>query len=528
MTLRAKLILSYLVVACLVLVAGASSLYMLGRVNDAFRHVVEVSAPMHHAAHGIRHESLRAMLETSSLINRSLYERRSPESMAAAQEEIEEFEEAVEAATRHLDAYEALTTDDAEWAYVREVRSLLEELAAQQRAMVARAMAGAGGSGSMELWSEIEEMEHVLLEISGKMVVKELDEVEEGGARAGAAADRMIALTAGAMLVVFVLSATIGVLVSRTITRPLGQLADATVAFGRGGFDSSVPVETQDEIGQLADAFNRMAANIRREMAERIDAEYALRTAQDELLQKERLAALGTLIASVSHEIRNPLGTIRMAFESISRRIEADDPSLRKVFGRAERNIERCNTIIGELLDYTRDPELELTPTAVDPWLEQVLGELRIDPRVSVRLSLATDAEIALDRIRFQGCIVNVVDNACQAMLEGSPPGDRHELSVASAVRHGDLVVTVTDTGPGMSDEHLAQALEPMFSTRPFGVGLGLPIVEKSMEWHGGGIALSSIQGVGTTVELWMPVDPAARSVSPAHESGPPRVEPLA
>ena len=230
----------------------------------------------------------------------------------------------------------------------------------------------------------------------------------------------------------------------------------------------------------------------------------ALEAAQAELLVKERLATLGRLTATVSHELRNPLGTVRTSFFSIAEEVRDLGLDLDDVLERAERNIVRCDSIIEELLDYTRSKRPETVPTRIDEWLAGVLDEQDIGADVSVTRALASDAEIAIDRERLRRAVVNLVTNACQAMQ--NIEDTERQLAVETAVRNGRLEISVTDTGHGIPPEQMQKVFEPLYSTKGFGVGLGLPTVMQIMKMHGGGIEMESEPGVGTRAVLWLPL----------------------
>ena len=113
-------------------------------------------------------------------------------------------------------------------------------------------------------------------------------------------------------------------------------------------------------------------------------------------------------------------------------------------------------------------------------------------------------AEAELDTERFRRCLINVIDNACQAMQEA--PEGTGRLTVETGVRDGRLEISVSDTGPGIAPGDVEAVFEPLYSTKGFGVGLGLPIVRHIVEQHGGGIDIASTPGEGTCVTLWLPV----------------------
>ena len=229
-----------------------------------------------------------------------------------------------------------------------------------------------------------------------------------------------------------------------------------------------------------------------------------LETAHQKLLQQQRLATLGQLTATVSHELRNPLGTIRASFFAIAEETHGKELGIEDVLDRAERNILRCDAIIEELLDYARTKETDLSPTRVDEWLAHVLDEQRIPAGIHLKRSLAAGLEIPMDREKLRRCVINLVTNACQAIQEGKQTGGG--LTVETAGAGNRLEMRFIDSGPGIPPERMEKIFEPLYSTKGFGVGLGLPIVRQIAELHGGGIEIESESGEGTRATLWLPL----------------------
>ena len=290
------------------------------------------------------------------------------------------------------------------------------------------------------------------------------------------------------------------IFIGNMITVPINELISAVRGFGEGQLDRRVNVSSGDEIGELGKTFNQMATDINEYQTE-------IENVQGDLLRSERLAALGTLIATVSHEIRNPLGTIRTAVYSIGKRLDGQNIGIQKTLDRAERSIDRCDNIIEELLDYTRTPKLETKRTVIDDWIKKLLDDQNFDPLINLSCQLNAPATAQLDQVRFQGCLLNTINNACQAMIESEEDGQTYNLSVITAINGDEIVIKVKDSGPGISPENIEKVFEPMFSTRAFGVGLGLSIVEKVIQQHNGRMEIDSQLGEGTTVSLWLPVD---------------------
>lgn len=235
-----------------------------------------------------------------------------------------------------------------------------------------------------------------------------------------------------------------------------------------------------------------------------------LHNAQDELVRKERLATLGQLTATVSHELRNPLGAIRPSLFIIERITESlSNDKLRNAVERVDRNIARCDHIIDELLDFTRITELEVLPVEMDNLIDTVINEQAIPPAINIEREAGLgDETIKIDANRFRRAFINVFENAIHALLRNESTEDyidNASLQIKSAHNNDRIEISVTDNGYGIPEEVMKKIFEPLFSTKGFGVGLGMPTVKQIMEQHRGGIEIQSTQGQGTTVTLWLP-----------------------
>jgi len=235
-----------------------------------------------------------------------------------------------------------------------------------------------------------------------------------------------------------------------------------------------------------------------------------LESVQQELIKKERLATLGQLTATVSHELRNPLGAMAPSLYVVKKLSAKDDERMQQAIERIERNIGRCDRIIDELLDFTRIDKLALTPVLIDLWLDGVINEQNILPGVSIQREFGLEKiQVMLDVDVMRRAVINVFDNACQSMQDESDGNKVIKdavLNISTKINRNRVELVFSDSGCGMSDEVLQKIFEPLFSTKGFGVGLGMPTVMQIMQQHNGGVDIHSSVNTGSVVILWLPL----------------------
>lgn len=280
---------------------------------------------------------------------------------------------------------------------------------------------------------------------------------------------------------------------ARRVTQPIESLALATERIAGGDYETEIPpLEGIDELHRLSSSFRKMQESIRQS---RID-----------LQKSERLAVLGRLTAMVSHELRNPLGTIRASLFSIQARLTDSEKIAEPILARAERGVDRCDRIVGELTDFAREKSSRSETIDLDEWLRGALGEMKIPAEVELTCHLEAGHQITFDPFDLRRCVINVVDNACHAMMGEDQSSSDRRLHVQTRIEAGRALMEFADTGPGISPEDMEKVFEPLYSTKSFGLGLGLPIVKQIMDSHGGGVELSQAEAGGLIVTLWLPL----------------------
>jgi signal transduction histidine kinase len=321
---------------------------------------------------------------------------------------------------------------------------------------------------------------------------------------------------------------TVGWITKRFIVRPLARITDAMGRLSGGDLAIAIDgADRRDEIGILGRALMifRDQSIALRENAERLHAAHeeigalngvlerrveertaALNDAHQELLRKERLAALGQLTATVAHELRNPLSAIRNTLVVIRDAVGRARLDLERPLGRVGRSIDRCDGIIADLLDYTRISELRLAPAMADAWLLEVLHDQHLPAEIALVLDPgAPDCKISIDRDRMRRVVINLIENAVQAMAEPLPSGRERRIMVSTAASAASYALTIADSGPGIAPEVLPKVFEPLFSTKSFGTGLGLPTVKQIVEQHEGTVELMSTPGTGAMFIVRLP-----------------------
>ena len=231
-----------------------------------------------------------------------------------------------------------------------------------------------------------------------------------------------------------------------------------------------------------------------------------LEDAQADLIQANRLSVLGQLTSTVSHELRNPLSVINASMYLLRQTLNTDDEKTQKYIDRIENNVTRCDYIIDELFNFTHNQSITLTSQDLDKLIDSIINEYAIPEHIKLERELnLEDQYLNIDASKIQRAITNALDNASQAVIENQDKISQAEISIKTYSLDGKITIEIQDNGPGIAENNLDKIFEPLFSTKSFGVGLGLPITRKIMEQHDGGVVINSSTDTGTRLSLWFP-----------------------
>jgi two-component system NtrC family sensor kinase len=283
-----------------------------------------------------------------------------------------------------------------------------------------------------------------------------------------------------------------------TLIRPILSLYQTMKRAGRGDYRARAGVRRGDEVGGLADAFNRM-------MDELEEAREQEKVRQAQLAHTEKMAAVGTLAAGVAHEVNNPLAGILTCIETIE--ANPDDGELRtRYLDLVSDGIKRIEHTVANLLDFSRPRALQPEPTSLNHSLRHVAELVEYQSRkngVEVRFDL-DDQEpmVVADHFQMEQVLLNLVLNSIQAMPGGGT------LTLRTRTLQGHVVAEVIDTGQGIAAAIRERIFDPFFTTRRVGegTGLGLSVSYNIVAAHGGRISVDSEEGKGSTFRVTLPL----------------------
>ena len=274
---------------------------------------------------------------------------------------------------------------------------------------------------------------------------------------------------------------------------------------------SSAPILKNDQPAEILliarDITKRMKAEkMVREYSEQLeqlvqDRTEALQEAREKLFQKEKMAVLGQMAGSVSHELRNPLAVMSNAVYYLKLAEPDPAPKVEEYLGILEDEIDQAARIVADLLDFSRIKPPDQKAVSLDHMVHQVQDELSLPEEIRWKVEIPRDLPpVRVDPGHLKQILLNLLTNAFQAMPKGGV------LNVSALDQGEDLQIRIRDTGTGIALEHQDKIFEPLFTTKERGIGLGLAITKRLVQVNGGAVDFESQEGEGTLFVVHLPV----------------------
>ncbi len=298
-------------------------------------------------------------------------------------------------------------------------------------------------------------------------------------------------------ILVVSIAVVLTILISRTLTAPLKSLSRAAKEVARGRMDIRVSGGTLPETRELAMAFNNMLIALE-ESRNTLEATY------QEMIQQRAMAEVGEFAFTVAHEIKNPLGIIQGALE-ILKKPEASLETKATMIEYLEDEVRRLNRIIQDFLDFSRPRDPNFVKADLTQVVEEVAQKVRLEwePK-GICLELVQEGRPFMGRIDpelISQALLNLIKNACEACEEAETP----KVSIETCSLGDAFEIRIKDNGYGIPRELLNKVFDPFFTTKTKGTGLGLALVKRVIDLHGGTITVESKQGEETVFIISLP-----------------------
>jgi len=291
-----------------------------------------------------------------------------------------------------------------------------------------------------------------------------------------------------------------GVMAKR-ITGPLQKLVDGTVRIAKGDFTQTISAGSRDEIGDLARSFNEMTKDL-------LETRRQMEDANRRLIQAEKLASIGRIAASIAHEIRNPLTSVKLNIQKLMQNEQLDDED-KEHLSISQEGIGQIEKFIKELLNFTRVSDLNPERFSVVQIVEESLKMMRNsfqEKKIVLEKNFAADLpSVVVDGDKIRQVFLNILRNAVEAVEEGGKIG----LALSRVKENGvaRIKVRISDDGCGIPEKDWENIFEPFYTTKPSGFGLGLSNARKIVEQHRGSLRVTKTKGKGTTFEVRIPCE---------------------
>lgn len=262
-------------------------------------------------------------------------------------------------------------------------------------------------------------------------------------------------------------SVVIAFWIIRSVEIPIKKIQKTTTEIAKGNFGHQIEVPTDDEYYEVSKNINKMSSELVNKTTK--------------IRKQERLSAIGELAARVSHDIRNPLGAIKMATELLQKEILPKNPSTQEKFRIIDRSISRMSHQVENVLDFLREKTLKLDSCNISDVVKQSFANLSTPKDVKIKFELS-NTNLVCDIHMIETVITNLLVNAIQAISE------KGEIIVRTRSESDSVIIEIQDSGAGVPSEDQAKIFEPLFTTKQRGTGLGLASCKKIVDSHKGAI----------------------------------------
>ncbi|MHB8581582.1 MAG: ATP-binding protein, partial [Ignavibacteriaceae bacterium] len=284
-----------------------------------------------------------------------------------------------------------------------------------------------------------------------------------------------------------IVSVSIAFVIIKMISNPLNKLKSKAQEIEKGNYGTKLEIRTNDEIGELTEAFNNMSDTLKNNTAE--------------LIKREKLAALGKMAAVLAHEIKTPLTSIKMNADIIAETLEVNDEN-KENFEIMKTEINRLNNLVKDVLQFSRQMELNFSEVKLRDLIEFINIQLnkKLEEKNIIFLNNAEYISLQIDEDKLKQVLINLIDNSIEAV-------DQNGLIEISTRRNNEdnsISIFVIDNGCGIDPE--LKIFDPFFTTKASGTGLGLSISQKIIEQHNGAFNLLASKKGETIFEIKLPI----------------------
>lgn len=307
-----------------------------------------------------------------------------------------------------------------------------------------------------------------------------------------------------ATCVIFGLGTMLIIFLARRYTYPIQRLVLKVRKVAGGDLSVTVPVDSSDEIGELAESFNEMVEQLRER-----------KTLEQRLHEAEHLSRVGQLASGIAHEIRNPLNYISLAIDHLKDEMKSACPEKQtEIAGIADtikEEVRKANYMVLNFMNYGRPLKLRLAQVSYRDIIDRalpVLQEKLLEQKVTVQLELSPDLPLLnCDQELIRNCLFNFITNGAQSMPQGGT------ITLGATFADGTFRLTFADQGTGITPEDMGKIFQPYFTTKEAGIGLGLAITDRIIREHGGTIIVESEPEKGTLITVLLPENPPASKI---------------